>query len=220
MRSKFDYFNGGHPTGFFRLILSTLCIGFVALGTAQESASVGVSLQGRVSGQDEEGNSVGVIANANVEILSEDNSHAGTARTYETGFYQITGLQPGKYLYRVSADGYTSEDAGRGVSIPEGGDGFVLDFILTKGDLTPPPTGSLSGQVFVEKDGERTPGLGARIVASRSVGTIVVERSVDEEGNYALDLPVGEWKMSAILPDGLGKLTVRQFLKYSVKESE
>lgn len=200
MRSKFDYFKGGHSAGFFRPILSVLCIGLMFLGMAQESAFADVSLQGRVSGQDEEGNSTGVIANATVEILSEGNSPAGTATTNETGFFQITGLQPGSYLYRVSADDYTSEDAGRGVTIPNGGDGFVLDFILTKGDLTPPANGSLSGQVLVEKDGVRTPGLGARVVASRSAGTMVVERSVDGEGNYLLDLPAGEWKMSAILP--------------------
>ncbi len=201
MKSKFDYFKGGRPAGFSRLVLTVLCLGFVTSGFAQESASAGISVQGRVSGQDEEGNNAGVIANATVELLRAGGSPAGTETTNETGFYQITGLQPGDYTYRVSADGYSSEDAGRGINIPNGGDGFVLDFILTNGDLTPPATGSLSGQVLVEKDEVRTPGIGAKVVASRSAGKMVVERSVDEQGNYHLDLPSGEWKMSAILPN-------------------
>lgn len=164
------------------------------------AAPVITSLLGRVYGQDDKGNTIGVIPGAKIELFRADKSPAGSVIANETGFYQLPGLQAGGYTYRVSANGYTADDAGRGMVIPDNPRAHVHTFTLSN---NPPPgvipSGKMTGRAWEEKDGKRTPMAGVKVIAKlESAGSGYQEGFTDREGVYSLTLPPGMWKASAV----------------------
>jgi len=178
------------------LLFLVLWQGLALTLSAQDGS--GIALSGRVSGQDDKGTYVGVLPNAKVELFKSDKSAAGSASADETGFYQITGLKAGTYTYKVSANGYAADEAGRGMAIPEGGEGVVFDFMLSTNQPVIVSPGILSGNAWGEKDGKRTPMAGVQVTAKlESGGHGLVNGYTDAKGAYTLTLTPGSWKTSA-----------------------
>lgn len=95
------------------------------------------AVHGRVYGQDEKGENLGPIPGAKIELLSGPGGNVVATATANSpgGYYEIKSLPPADYAYRVSASGFTTEDAGRGFKVPAGTLEYVHDFLLSK----PPP---------------------------------------------------------------------------------
>lgn len=196
MKALSEYIKSATPFGFACLLFFAFWQGAPLPVSAQENS--GMTLRGRVSGQDENGVSLGVIPKATVEFANADGSSAGKTEANDTGYYEIKGILPGAYTYRVSAAGYIADDIGRGVVIPEGAVGPVFDFILTQGELNLPKSGTLSGFAWEEKDGKRSPMQGVQISARMEAGNRFVTDYTDAEGAYTFTVPVGDWKASAL----------------------
>lgn len=92
------------------------------------------AVHGRVYGLDAEGGMVGPLPGAKIELLSVSNVVATATADSPGGYYEIKNLAPKDYQYRVSADGYQTEDAQRGFSPPKDSLEYVHDFLLS-----PPP---------------------------------------------------------------------------------
>lgn len=196
MKNKFHRVRSITPPGFACLLFLVLWQGLALTLSAQDGS--GITLSGRVSGQDDKGTYVGVLPNAKVDLFKSDKSAAGSATADETGFYQITGLKPGTYTYRVSANGYAADEAGRGMVIPDGGEGVVFDFILSTNQPVIVSPGILSGNAWGEKDGKRTPMAGVQVTAKlESGGHGLVTGYTDAKGAYTLNLTPGSWRTSA-----------------------
>jgi hypothetical protein len=95
------------------------------------------AVHGRVYGQDETGRLIGPLPGARIELLSGQGGNVVASATAATpsGYYEIKNLASADYAYRVSAAGYTTEDAGRGFAVPKDALEYVHDFILTKPPL-------------------------------------------------------------------------------------
>lgn len=95
------------------------------------------AVHGRVYGQDEKGEPLGPLPGAKVELLSGPGGKVLATATANSpgGYYEIKNLPPADYAYRVSAAGFTTEDAGRGFTVPKATLEYVHDFLLSK----PPP---------------------------------------------------------------------------------
>ncbi|HBJ84995.1 MAG TPA: hypothetical protein DDZ88_14225 [Verrucomicrobiales bacterium] len=113
--------------------LLLLC--FFSCATLLNAADGGV--HGRVYGQDEKGENLGPIPGAKVELLSGPGGTVVATATANSpgGYYEIKGLPPADYAYRVAAAGFATEDAGRGFTVPKATLEYVQDFLLSK---TPP----------------------------------------------------------------------------------
>lgn len=162
-------------------------------------SSAKVRLSGRISGTDEKGNNLGVIPNAKIILTRADKTTAGVSLAGPTGFYMMPNLAPGHYTYEVSADGFTPENAGRGLRIPAGGPGdHLFSFILTRGKSEFPPAGKLQGRV-AEYQGARRMVMAGVYVAAKQVsgGSALKEAITDQNGDYLFDLPAGSWKIAA-----------------------
>ncbi len=164
------------------------------------------SVSGRVTGTDEKGNYLGIVPNAAVEIYPEDlgvekrSLNRRTAKTNETGYYEVSGLQPGHYTFYVEADGYASDRSQRGLVIPaKPTDGYVVGFILTQDDFfSPIKSGIMAGHAWEEKNGKRTPMVGVKVVAKLESGGYGYREGItDKNGNYSFDVAPGMWKASA-----------------------
>ncbi len=196
MKNKFHRVRSVTLPGFACLLFLVLWQGLALTLSAQDGS--GITLSGRVSGQDDKGTYVGVLPNAKVDLFKSDKSAAGSATADETGFYQITGLKPGTYTYKVSANGYAPDEAGRGMAIPAGGEGMIFDFILSTNQPVIASPGILSGNAWGEKDGKRTPMAGVQVTAKlESGGHGLVTGYTDAKGGYTLTLTPGSWKTSA-----------------------
>lgn len=92
------------------------------------------AVHGRVYGQDEKGENLGPIPGAKVELLSgPGGTVVATAMANSPGgYYEIKSLPPADYAYRVSVAGFTTEDAGRGFTVPKATLEYVHDFLLSK----------------------------------------------------------------------------------------
>jgi hypothetical protein len=181
-------------------IASAFWQGEMHSASAQEAISnpSGSVVRGRVSGHDEKGAYLGTVPGATIEFSTADGFPAGQARTDGTGYYEIANLVPGTYRYKVTAESFAADDAGRGFLLPDAVDGFLLDFILVRGNGIPPRSGSLSGQVQMQNGGQNTPMAGVKISAKRSGGRDFATTFTDPGGAYSLDLPAGEWQVSAV----------------------
>ena len=95
------------------------------------------AVHGRVYGQNEKGENLGPIAGAKIELLSGKGGTVVATATANSpgGYYEIKNLPPADYACRVTAAGFTTEDAGRGFTIPSATLEYVHDFLLSK----PPP---------------------------------------------------------------------------------
>lgn len=107
-----------------------------ASGPAQTQV-IQPAVHGRVYGQDEKGENLGPIAGAKVELLSGKGGTvvATTTASSPGGYYEIKNLPPADYAYRITATGFSTEDAGRGFTVPKATLEYVHDFLLSK----PPP---------------------------------------------------------------------------------
>ncbi len=109
-----------------------------------------LSIHGRIFGQDETGQELGLIAAA---TITSSGGSSASATTDENGYFLIESVVPGELTYRVTAADYLSQttriqlDATAGV--------HVLDVILTKGTET--DLSQLAGSVVEEGDDERRP---------------------------------------------------------------
>lgn len=154
-------------------------------------------LRGQVSGQDEQGNYTGVVANAIIELMQEDGTAVGQAITDENGFYEISDLTSGSFFYKVKAPGFDADEGGRGFVLPEVIDGFHFDFVLTRGSTAPTRTGVLSGKVTREGTRGNLPVASAKITAKQASGSYYESAVTEADGSYSLELPAGEWQVSA-----------------------
>ena len=153
-------------------------------------------VRGWVMGQTEEGEHIGVIANAKVEFLKGGAVVASTQSSAE-GYYSIEALAADDYTYRVTAVDYAPEDAGRGFSLPDDGEVHVHDFVLTKGDGAPMPMAELNGHVWLIEEGEKMPVEDA-VVAVRAAGASgIMMIETDEAGAYEVMIPAGSYAASA-----------------------
>jgi len=176
-------------------ILLTLFFGLTSL------FADGPGVQGRVFEVKEDGSVAGLVSGAKIEFLN-----GTTTTTDATGFYKVE-LNPGSYVYKVTAPGFKDEDSGRGMQLQLSNGYAVYNFALTRGKNDPnntPPlrpeaqSGGLAGRVFEKIKGN--PGIGGAIVLLRQDGTRNLTRVISatdkNPGNYEISLPVGTWRAS------------------------
>ena len=105
----------------------------------------GPGVHGRVFETSDEGRVVGTVPNATIEFLDESGATAASAQSNAHGYYR-TDLTPGRYYFRVEADGFRTEDAGRGILVNRSEGSLVQNFSLRRGesrDDAPPPKRSV-----------------------------------------------------------------------------
>ena len=92
------------------------------------------AVHGRVYGLTAEGEMLGPLPGARIELLTGAQVVATATADSPGGYYEIKNLAPKDYQYRVAAEGYQTEDSQRGFSPPKDSLEYVHDFLLT-----PPP---------------------------------------------------------------------------------
>ncbi len=111
------------------------------------------AIHGRVYGQDELGNHLGMVAHAEIELRDDStNLVVGTAVTDINGYYLIESLQPGRLNYRLSASGYQTEVAGRAIDVVPSFRPQVVDFTVTRGSELPGTIADLQVGVWFENE--------------------------------------------------------------------
>jgi hypothetical protein len=203
------------------ILLTTAVTWCLAVGA---SLATEPGMHGRVMETTKEGRFVSLIAGATVEFLDESGGVAATATSGENGYYK-TLLAPGRYYFRVTAEGFREENSGRGCEHARQDGYSVQCFALvrdeTSVDEEPTPdcdaelpwdtcdgVGMLFGQVQTKTDdGQLVPVPGAMILL-RQIGTtelrkIRTTRSTQGErsaGSYRRVFPAGPWQASAVAP--------------------
>lgn len=195
-------------------------IASVAAALSPAADATGPGVHGRVFEVSESGRILGMIAGAKVEFLDEAGGVAASAESNASGYYQ-TDLPLGRYYFRVSADGFRTEDSGRGLMISRSDDYMTQHFSLVKGDSddgAPPPrvlqaVGMLNGAVVTEDpDGNQIPVAGARVTLRRMGEvkplTVFARQAPGEEsesGEFLIQLPTGTW-IAAVEAPGFERL--------------
>lgn len=203
----------------FGIFLFILCSAFSA-------NAAGPGVHGRVLGNDEAGKFLGVVPGATVEFLNGAQSSAGKATADENGYYRVE-LPPGEYLYRVRAEGYRTEDAGRGLRLTVSSGFAIFNPALVKGadvaepkPIRPPmeAMGLLSGRV-VERVGSRVIGIpNARVFLRRDDGKLFTVMSGGiaghgtSQGSYQVVLPTGRYAAS-VVAEGFERLRPGNFIE-------
>lgn len=179
---------------------SFLCYVIFA-GLALGEACAG-GLRGYVMGQDEKGAHLGPLAGARIDLLDKAGRPAATATTNRIGYYEIATLAAGNFTYRVKADGFMEENAGRGFTMPASPRPFVLDFVVSRGATiaSPPAAGELSGRVWQQSGAGKQPIAGARVALQRRTGGVAQILQTAADGSYRVSLPPGAWRASAAAP--------------------
>ena len=177
------------------------------LGGVARAAGPGV--EGRVLEVSEEGRVRGVIPNATVEFLDESGQVAGSTNSNAQGFFR-TDLTAGRYYFRVTAEGFRTEDAGRGIVLDRNEGYVVQNFSLVRGESPKEgttskrpsePVGLFTGRVLAESPAsDPAPVPGARITLRREgeIKTRVVsgrQHGADDRaaGAFQIRLPAGLW---------------------------
>ncbi len=156
----------------------------------------GTLVQGRVTGQDERGEYLGPLEGAVIEVRRGD-AAAVTATADEFGSYRLEDLPAGEYRYRITAEGFATEDVGRGFALQETSEGLVLDFILTKGESDVGKAAELAGHVWRGNDGDKSPLAGATVAVRQESGGPAFLAESGADGGYRISLPAGRWQVSA-----------------------
>ncbi len=142
-------------------------------GSAPAQANlVQPAVHGRVYGQTQKGDNLGPLPGAKVELLAGPGGRVVATATASApgGYYEIKQLPPADYAYRVTAEGFAPENAGRGFKVPQGTLEYVHDFLLTQ---KPPRREKCDLAVLVVKrissasdraNDARVPVAGARLV--------------------------------------------------------
>ncbi|MGE0607386.1 MAG: carboxypeptidase regulatory-like domain-containing protein [Pirellulales bacterium] len=184
-----------------------LVLAICAPWTATHAQAAEASVHGRISGQTAEGEHLGPVAGATVEFLDDQGKSVGQTTTDEAGYYQIRPLRPGQYEYHLAAEGFRTEDAGRGFQLATEG-ASVLDFVLTQGSDSPDnaaPEVPDPANAKSNRPGKRKPGVPPQpstppnsannpnndpenTQAAQGEGTLVV-RVVERSGNGNVPIP-------------------------------
>jgi len=225
--------------------LNRAFIGLVVLLTlsavAPTASAAGPGLHGRILGLDDEGRYVGVVAGATIEFEGEGGGPSTQTTSGDNGYYRVD-LPAGVYTYKITADGYRTEDGGRGLEIRRSEGYVVHDFSLIRGESQPEqqpvppeatPVGLLDGRVFeINERGERIGGVSSARITLRPEGSSGLRHVIacggdpkgGESGTYSVQLPAGEWRASVsaagfatlvfpdLIPINDGQKTTRDFL--------
>jgi len=168
-------------------------------------------LHGRVMGQDPDGHFVELVGGATIEFKNRAGQVAARTQSSPHGYYKVE-LSPGDYQFAIQADGYRTEDAGRGVRVKHSQGFKVFHLSLTQGENDPdrkPPElpvkkiGRLYGRVL-EKAARGEMGIPNAVITLNRVGTIdpvqVISSPGDGNrenvGNYEILLEEGVWRAS------------------------
>ncbi|MDX1930958.1 MAG: carboxypeptidase-like regulatory domain-containing protein [Pirellulaceae bacterium] len=196
-------------------------VGFtlVNLCNAVSGLALESGLHGRVLGHDEKGEFVGVVAGAKITFESNSGKQLKEAVSDTNGYYKIE-LPTGEFRYKIVADGYRTEQSGRGLRLAQGEGFSVANLSLTKGlddpgKLINPPrksTGKLSGRV-VERTALGFVGIPNARIAMRREGSdslIFFETSsnrlsTQEHGRFEIELETGKYAV-AVIADGFETL--------------
>jgi len=180
--------------------------------TLAQTNLVQPAVHGRVYGQTQKGDNLGPLPGAKVELLAGPGGRvvATVTATAPGGYYEIKQLAPADYAYRVTAEGYAPENAGRGFKVPQGTLEYVHDFLLTQ---KPPRREKCDLAVLVVKrissgndraNDARVPVAGARLVL-HPAGHLPVPLNqpfvTDAKGEYtAKDLAEGNYAVAIDAP--------------------
>jgi hypothetical protein len=182
------------------------------LAPAASAAATEAGLHGRVVETTPQGRIVGMAPNAKVELFDEAGKLIAAAQSNASGYYR-TPLAPGRYYYRVTAQGFRTENSGRGFEHRLINGYSLKSFALVRGQSSPEDgnispqadgVGELYGRVSVRaKDGKLVPAPGAQIrlrrIDSSEMRTISVSAApqfMAGGGVYQYALPSGEWRAS------------------------
>ncbi len=181
-------------------VLSVVALAAPSVGAAE------TGLAGIVYGQDQQGKHLGTVAGAKLELLDADGKPAASAESNPNGYYRFTNLKPGTYRYKLAAQGYATDDAGRGLVVPAAG-AFAHHFVLTLGggtagkpnDAPAPPTQpvALSGHVWKQTPSGKLPIAEAAVALKNAAGGPVLVVRTDRQGAYALTPKPGAYRASA-----------------------
>src|SRR6056297_576405 len=197
MFSKFSY-----------LALTIVVVTTSVASTARADSGV----TGHVAGQGIDGKYIGMVPGASIEVLKPGGEVAATTTANAHGMFKIQ-LPPGQYFYRVRAEGYKDEDAGRGFEIKRGDQMELFHLSLTKGENDPDRVpvvlpesthGTLIGRVVEEIAGVVHEIRFARITLVNETTRQVVEVDARprggvagvDDGEFRTSLPAGIWRGS------------------------
>jgi len=207
-------------TLFLRPTVVLLSIGWLLLSTVSHAAGV----HGRVHAMDQDGNPVGVVGRATVELLDADGFSVATADTNQSGYYQIRDLPAGRYLYRVIAPGYglKNEDDERGFTLRSDDGAHVLDFTLIGGsNSTTTELAPINIRVLEQQETENTPLPEMNLVLRSQIYDSVLRGVTDFRGTCRIELPAGEWTVGTAAPgytqDTPTTLSIRSATEQSVE---
>ena len=154
-------------------------------------------LRGRVTGQSDRGEYLGVIAGAVVELMGDSGEVAASATTNEFGYYEILEVGAGEWEYRITSSEYDDDDFGRGLILNEGSEIQTFNFVLTTEIAEASEPGIIKGQVWTTTEGGKNPVAGARVNLASDSGALTTVRT-DAEGTYELEVPPDTWRISAM----------------------
>lgn len=158
------------------------------------------NLSGLVFYKDENGVQV-PIPDANVFIVEENWWDFYSATSDENGNYSFTGIPSGTYLLWGEADGYElPEDIN--INLADGDNTYNLQ--MTK--FVPPVSGTVSGTVTFDQTGEFVEHAFVSLMPlSFDPGNWFQDlwTETDENGNYSIEAPVGEYYVIVEFFDGM-----------------
>lgn len=129
------------------------------------------SLHGRVEGVNAEGEYLGLVANATIELMQfETGVILATTVSDANGYYQFNHLPSAKIKFRLHAKNYTSENSDRGFELKSTEEPQVLDFMMTKQDPTDTRTQLAIGVWQEGPSGESTRVENATVVIEHGEG--------------------------------------------------
>ena len=181
--------------------------------TPAQANRVPPAVHGRVYGQTSKGDNLGPVPGAKVELLAGPGGKVVATATANApgGYYEIKQLPPADYAYRVTAEGFAPENAGRGFKVPQGTLEYVHDFLLTQ---KPPKREKCDLAVLVVKrissgrdsaNDARVPVAGARLVlhpAGHLPTPLNQPFVTDAKGEYtAKDLAEGNYTVAIDAPE-------------------
>ena len=116
------------------VLIGVACVG-ISLGVvlAQQDALSGGTLRGQITDLTPAQNP---IEGVEVKIVAQDSGQEFITKTEADGNYKHAGLPAGRYLIRISKDGY-NERTGKPVTIVDGGEHFIPLKMTRKGAIEP-----------------------------------------------------------------------------------
>ena len=193
-----------------RRAVTSVVAACAVVGLAEPAHAEGAGVHGRVLGLDEHGKFAGVVSGATIQFMDQTGKVVARITVGSNGYYRAQ-LPPGKYYYRVTADGFKDQDQGRAIALELSDEYAVYNFSLTKGNnekrpaqIPAVPLGSLGGRVLEKTASGQLVGVPRAIIMLRRSGTRELTRVVarrrdkqgDNAGRYQVNLEVGSWRSS------------------------